>query len=62
MSLDGANEPDEKTLALLMVIAEMLEFKSGADGLSTKYERAIDNIRWKKSGAPQTPAEDSPRY
>jgi hypothetical protein len=57
MGLNGPDEPDEKTLAVLMVIAEMLEFKTGADDLATKYERAIENIRWKKRGSPQTIAD-----
>jgi hypothetical protein len=61
MGLNEANEPDEKTLALLMVIADMLDYKTGADDLATKYERAIDNVRWKKAGSPQQ-LRDSPEY
>lgn len=57
MGLNEPNEPDEKSLAVLMVIAEMLEFKTGADDLATRYERAIENIRWKKAGSPQASAE-----
>jgi hypothetical protein len=61
MGLNEANEPDEKTLALLLVIAEMLDYKTGPDGLATKYQRAIDNIRWKKAGSSQQ-LRGSPEY
>ena len=57
-----SNQPDEKTLAMLMVIAGMIKGSNpgtGADHLTTMYERAIDDIRWRKAGAPQTPSNSS---
>jgi hypothetical protein len=51
-----SNQPDEKTLAMLMVIADMVNYSGpGVDTLTSKYERAMEQIRWKRSGAPQMP-------
>jgi folylpolyglutamate synthase/dihydropteroate synthase len=52
-----SNQPDDKTLALLMVVAGIIKDKdhsSGVNHLTTMYERAIEEIRWRRAGAPQT--------
>ena len=52
-----SNQPDEKTLAMLMVIAGLIRNTNagtGADSLSNQYERAIENIRLRKYGAKQS--------
>jgi hypothetical protein len=48
-------KPDDKTLAMLMVIAGMLRHTNGVDHLTTMYERAMKQIRDKQlSGAQAT--------
>jgi hypothetical protein len=39
------DKPDEKTLVLLMVIAELVGAKSDAQDISIKYERKLKQLR-----------------
>jgi hypothetical protein len=60
MGLNDANEPDERTLAMLVVIGGIMKDKehaNGAEYLATMYQRAIEDIRWRKTGAPQAPPD-----